>query len=300
MKHNCAKKIAGGCFALAMTFALAQPMLADDLNTEMASAGAAVDIQNYISSTGSEDGLSSYLPAPEKTENKTTMVESKKTTNENKLFSNIAIAKVEGGSEGYVNVRRRPSAKGKRVGKIYNNCGATIIEETSNGWYKIKSGNCTGYIKAEYFVTGNKAQSRALDNGYVFANVTATGVHVREKSSTKSDIVTLVVGYLLGAAALGGMLAGALVCGVMMAIFMSNAGGAWDNAKKYIEGGFGGGKGSEAHKAAVVGDTVGDPFKDTSGPSINILIKLMTIVSLVFAMTFPAQGYLYQLLDKLF
>ena len=192
MKHNCAKKIAGGCFALAMTFALAQPMLADDLNTEMASAGAAVDIENYISSTGSEDGLSSYLPAPEKTENKTTKVESKKTTNENKLFSNIAIAKVEGGSEGYVNVRRRPSAKGKRVGKIYNNCGATIIEETSNGWYKIKSGNCTGYIKAEFFVTGNKAQSRALDNGYVFANVTATGVHVREKSSTKSDIVTNV------------------------------------------------------------------------------------------------------------
>ena len=158
----------------------------------MACAGAAVVIENYISSTGSEDGLSSYLPAPEKTENKTTKVESKKTTNENKLFSNIAIAKVEGGSEGYVNVRRRPSAKGKRVGKIYNNCGATIIEETSNGWYKIKSGNCTGYIKAEYFVTGNKAQSRALDNGYVFANVTATGVHVREKSSTKSDIVTNV------------------------------------------------------------------------------------------------------------
>lgn len=103
-------------------------------------------------------------------------------------------------------------------------------------------------------------------------------------------IVPLIVGLLLGTEALGGLQAGALVTGVLMAIFMSNAGGAWDNAKKYIESGTHGGKGSAAHKAAVVGDTVGDPFKDTSGPSINILIKLMTVVSLVFGPVIAQYG----------
>ena len=100
----------------------------------------------------------------------------------------------------------------------------------------------------------------------------------------------MAVGILLGPEALGGLLAGALVTGVLLAIYMSNSGGAWDNAKKFIEEGHHGGKGSPAHKAAVVGDTVGDPFKDTSGPSINILIKLMTVVSLVFAEIFSQIG----------
>ncbi len=109
-------------------------------------------------------------------------------------------------------------------------------------------------------------------------------------------LAPLAVGFILGVEALGGLLAGSLITGVMLAIFMANSGGAWDNAKKYIET-TEHGKGSSAHKAAVVGDTVGDPFKDTSGPSINILIKLMTIVSLVFAVAFKAvnggQGLLH-------
>jgi K(+)-stimulated pyrophosphate-energized sodium pump len=96
----------------------------------------------------------------------------------------------------------------------------------------------------------------------------------------------LAVGLILGTNALGGMLAGATVTGFLLAIMMANGGGAWDNAKKYIEAGHLGGKGSAAHKAAVIGDTVGDPFKDTSGPSLNILIKLMSIVSLVFVPIF--------------
>lgn len=106
-------------------------------------------------------------------------------------------------------------------------------------------------------------------------------------------IAPLAIGIFLGVEALGGMLAGALSSGVLLAIMMANAGGAWDNAKKYVEGGVYGGKGSDTHKATVVGDTVGDPFKDTSGPSINILIKLMTIVSLVFAPLFVKIGGLF-------
>ena len=103
-------------------------------------------------------------------------------------------------------------------------------------------------------------------------------------------LAPIIVGLVLGCNGVVGMLAGALISGFALAVMMANSGGAWDNAKKYIETGAHGGKGSEAHKAAVVGDTVGDPFKDTSGPSINILIKLMTIVSLVFAPLFLSIG----------
>jgi K(+)-stimulated pyrophosphate-energized sodium pump len=103
--------------------------------------------------------------------------------------------------------------------------------------------------------------------------------------ATMAVALPLTVGFV-DIEALGGLLAGALVTGFLLAIFMSNAGGAWDNAKKFIETGAFGGKGSDAHKAAVIGDTVGDPFKDTAGPSMNIVIKVMTIVSLIFASAF--------------
>ncbi|MEK6249680.1 MAG: sodium/proton-translocating pyrophosphatase, partial [Planctomycetales bacterium] len=119
----------------------------------------------------------------------------------------------------------------------------------------------------------------------------ATPVEISTKAAQREMILPsllglvmpLVVGLLLGVGGVMGLLVGTLTCGFCLAIFMSNAGGAWDNAKKYIEAGAHGGKGTEAHKAAVVGDTVGDPFKDTSGPSLNILIKLMSMVSVVAA-----------------
>ena len=119
---------------------------------------------------------------------------------------------------------------------------------------------------------------------------TAAALHEMVVPGLMAIVFPLLVGFLLGTEALGGLIGGALASGVLLAIMMANAGGAWDNAKKYIESGVHGGKGSSAHKAAVTGDTVGDPFKDTSGPAMNILIKLMTIVSLVFAPVIAKHG----------
>ena len=119
---------------------------------------------------------------------------------------------------------------------------------------------------------------------------TKAALHEMVLPAILAIVAPLAVGILLGAEALGGMLAGAIAAGVLLAIMMANAGGAWDNAKKYVEEGHYGGKGSDTHAAAVIGDTVGDPFKDTSGPSINILIKLMTIVAVVFAPLFVQIG----------
>ncbi|HCS50811.1 MAG TPA: sodium-translocating pyrophosphatase, partial [Planctomycetaceae bacterium] len=113
----------------------------------------------------------------------------------------------------------------------------------------------------------------------------ATGAAIREMAipALLGILTPIAVGLIGGPEMLGGLLVGVTVSGVMLALFMANAGGAWDNAKKHIEEGNFGGKGSEAHKAAVIGDTVGDPFKDTAGPSLNILIKLMSVVALVIA-----------------
>lgn len=192
MRRYNVEKIISGVLTVVMTTTLAQPVFAEELNTEIPSAGATVAIEEYINNVGSEEDLSKYLPAPEQKTQPVQKVENKNENKESKMFSDIAIARVSGGQEDYVNVRKKPNAKSKRVGKIYNNCGARIVETTKSGWYKIVSGNCRGYIKAEYFVTGKKAQSNALDNGYVFANVKDSGVHVRKSANTKGSIVTNV------------------------------------------------------------------------------------------------------------
>ncbi|MBQ0067840.1 MAG: sodium-translocating pyrophosphatase [Phascolarctobacterium sp.] len=157
------------------------------------------------------------------------------------------------------------------VGKAANQ----MVEEVRRQFREIP-GLLEGKAKAEY--------------GKCVEISTAAALHEMVVPGVMAIIAPLLMGFLFGTEALGGMIAGALASGVLVAILMANAGGAWDNAKKYIESGVHGGKGSACHKAAVTGDTVGDPFKDTSGPAMNILIKLMTIVSLVFAPVIATYG----------
>ncbi len=157
------------------------------------------------------------------------------------------------------------------VGKAANE----MIEEVRRQ-FREKPGILAGTEKADYRTCVDISTTAAL--------------HEMMLPGILAIVAPLLVGFAFGAEALGGMIGGSLSAGVLMAILMANAGGAWDNAKKYVESGEYGGKGSDTHKAAVVGDTVGDPFKDTSGPSMNILIKLMTIVSLVFAPLIASHG----------
>ena len=132
-------------------------------------------------------------------------------------------------------------------------------------------------------ITGLMEGKAEADYATCVSLCTKASLHEMILPTIVAVVVPIVTGLILGYHGVVGMLAGATASGFLMAIFMSNSGGAWDNAKKHIEGGNFGGKGSEQHKAAVVGDTVGDPFKDTSGPAINILIKLLSMVSIVFA-----------------
>ena len=150
-----------------------------------------------------------------------------------------------------------------------------VVNEVRRQFKEIK-GLMDGKAKADY--------ARCVDIS------TKTAIREMTVPGTIAVVTPITVGLLLGAEALGGLLAGAIVTGFLLAVMMANSGAAWDNAKKYIEEGNLGGKGSDAHKAAVIGDTVGDPFKDTSGPSLNILIKLMSVVSLVFAPLFVTYG----------
>lgn len=196
-------KVISGTLAAILAVTFVNPVNAKELDTEIPSAGATVLIEEYLDNSGTEGDLLKFLPAEAETtteaptekvstDKKNETTENSFKSKEEELFSDIAIAKVSGGAEDYVNVRKKPNTNSKIVGKIYNNCGARILETTENGWYKIVSGNCTGYIKSDFFVVGEDAKEIALDNGYVFVNIKDTGIRVRKKNTTESDIVTNV------------------------------------------------------------------------------------------------------------
>ena len=186
--------------------------------------------------------------------------------------------------------------EGSLAGAVRLITGPVFVEVTGatgvgTGIYLAQSTGAVVASMLPWLLTGQFGVSNEAPEGVIPDS--ARCVAISTKASLREMLipgglavfVPLIIGFI-SVDALGGFLAGALVSGFCLAIFMANAGGAWDNAKKYIEQGNHGGKGSDPHKAAVVGDTVGDPFKDTSGPAMNILIKVMTIVSLVFAGAF--------------
>lgn len=185
------KKIACMVFAMTLSVSSMVPVPAEELETDIPAAGATELVGGYIDNNGAK-GISGMLPAyqtsPTDGENVNVNMNSKMS----KVFSDIAIAKVEGGEDGYVNVRKKANENSKVKGKIYNNCGAIVLGKTNNGWYKIKSGNCRGYCKASFFKTGDDAINFCLDEGYVFATVKENGVHLRSKSSSDSSVVTNV------------------------------------------------------------------------------------------------------------
>ncbi len=192
MKFQITKKIACMVFAMTLSVSSMVPVPAEELETDIPAAGATELVDGYIGNNGSDKNISNMLPAyqtsPTDGENTNVNMNSKMSN----VFSDIAIAKVKGGEEGYVNVRKKANENSKIEGKIYNNCGAIVLDKTNNGWFKIKSGNCRGYVKGSYFQVGDEAINYCLDEGYVFATVKENGVHLRSKSSSDSSVVTNV------------------------------------------------------------------------------------------------------------
>ena len=190
MKYQITKKIACMVFAMTLSVSSMVPVPAEELETDIPAAGATELVGGYIDNGGQDISgmLPAYQTSPTDGENTNVNMNSKMSN----VFSDIAIAKVEGGEDGYVNVRKKADENSKKKGKIYNNCGAIVLEKTNNGWFKIKSGNCRGYVKASYFKVGDDAINFCLDEGYVFATVKENGVHLRSKSSSDSSVVTNV------------------------------------------------------------------------------------------------------------
>jgi len=179
MKSSSLKVLTLGLAIGALSFAFGSQTKAETLDAEIPCAGISIALNNYIDTVENpETQIVELLP---------TKVEATNPARQ-EIFNNMAIAFVDN----YVNVRKKPSTESKIVGKIYSNCAATIMEETNDGWYKIESGNVTGYIKAEYFLTGLDAEEYAIDNGYVLAQVKEAGLRVREKASTEAPIIVNV------------------------------------------------------------------------------------------------------------